>query len=365
MANQEETTPIVAEVDDRADLRSSIEASVEKLSEPAPLRGEGPEAAEVKTDAAPSTEFKSPEAKTDTPSTEVKTEVQPTPEVTEEKRWADRLEKAPPTWKAETRETWAQIPPAARLEIHRRESEVYKALQTTKDAREFHREFGSMAAPYQALLAQEGGPLNGFREYLSTASMLRIGTPHEKANAVAGAIMKFGVPLELLDSALAGLVSGNPAAQPQSQSGQPQQFRDPRFDQFMQEVQARESAQKQQIQVEVATELQQFEADPKNEFFNDVRETMGDILEVAARRGKHVSLMEAYNQAVQFHPDISKISAARQKQATAAELTAAAQKARGASVQVSGGPVVPGGMTASDGTVRGAIENAIATLGSR
>ena len=315
-------------------------------TEPAQLRGEGEP---VKTEPVKTEPVKTEPVKTEP----VKTEIPP------EERWADRLAKAPPSWKPEAREHWAQLPPQARLEIHRRESEVYKALQHSKASRDFHQEFNEVAEPYAMLMAQEGGNLNGFSEYLKTASLLRMGTPMEKAMAVARAIHQFQVPIEMLDSALAGtLKQGNGGAG----GGE---FRDPRVDKLLGVLEQQNQTRQASMAAEVDTELEEFGSDPKNEYFEDVRDIMADVLEVAARRNEKMSLQQAYRHATMLHPGISKLVEQKGKVKTQEELTAAAKAAKAAAISVTGAPGAPGGVTASDGTVRSSIEAAIGQLSGR
>src|SRR3990170_2620160 len=316
--------------------------------EPAALRGEGEvkEPAKAETlgkvgEPAKAVELKAGEVKSD------------------EAKWQDRLTKAPPSWKPEAHESWAQLPSNVRVEIHRRESEVYRVLQNSKEAREFHQEFQKVAQPYAMLIAQEGSPLLAFSEYLKTGSLLRMGTPHEKAMAVARAINQFQVPIELLDAALAGtLKAGNGA-------GGAAQFRDPRVDQLLGTLAEQQARHNQQVTEEVDGELEEFATDEKNKYFHDVRDLMADIMEVAARRNKKVSLQTAYSQAIMLHPEISKLVKVQETTQTEQKLTQAAQAAKAAAVSITGSPGAPGGVVASDGTVRGSIEAAIASLSGR
>ena len=277
----------------------------------------------------------------------------PAAEPTAEEKWASRLSKPPPSWKPQNHEHWAQIPPAARVEIHRRESETFKALTHAKEAREFVQKFNEVAQPYQMLIAQDGSPLKTFGEYLKTASILRMGTPHEKAFAIASAIAQFQVPIDLLDRALAGTLQGQAPA-----PGMGQQFRDPRVDELFTVLKQQEQVKEQQLMTEVDGELSNFANDPANTYYDYVRQDMGDLLELAARRGQKMSLQEAYRRCIMAHPEISKLV---QQQ----EMVAATQKARAASVQVSGAPVVPQGVPVVADTVRGSIEAAIQQLSGR
>jgi hypothetical protein len=186
-----------------------------------------------------------------------------------------------------------------------------------------------------------------------------MGTPHEKAMAVARAINQFQVPIELLDSALAGTLK------PGNGSAGTAEFRDPRVDQLLATINGQQAQREQQTAEEVDTELQEFASDEKNKYFNDVRDFMADIMEVAARRNKKIGLQTAYNQAIMLHPEISKLVKAQETVQTEQKLTQAAQAAKAAAISVTGSPGAPGGASASDGSIRSSIEAAISQLSGR
>jgi hypothetical protein len=83
-------------------------------------------------------------------------------------------------------------------------------------------------------------------------------------------------------------------------------------------------------------EIDKFAADPKNEFFADVRDLMGDIWEVQRKRGVAPTLKGVYDDACRMHPEVSKALAGREQNAKARELTANAQRAKAAAVSVKG-----------------------------
>jgi hypothetical protein len=84
--------------------------------------------------------------------------------------------------------------------------------------------------------------------------------------------------------------------------------------QQLQGYQQREQYQAQQAQGQVAQEVTQFGS--SNEFYNDVRGDMADLLDMAANRGREMSMEEAYNLACNNHPQISKIMSGRTSQQT-------------------------------------------------
>jgi hypothetical protein len=209
--------------------------------------------------------------------------------------------------------------------------------------------------------AEGSNPLQAIDNLMATAAKLRTGTAPELAQLVAGMVKQYGVGrfgqnfIESLDAALAGEV---PQADPvQSQVQQVLQQQLAPVQQFMSQFQQAQLAQQQRAQQEAASEVQQFL--DRAEFGNDVREEMADILEVAERRGRELSLQDAYKQACLVNPRVRAVLEQRAKAKGAQQLTGAAQKARAAAVSVSGGPTLsaPKGGAAD---VRSAIEAAIA-----
>jgi hypothetical protein len=271
-------------------------------------------------------------------------------------------ERAPASWRPDVREHWSKLPPEVRAEVARREREMQTTLQETAEARRFTEQLQGVIRPYEMFIKAEGSnPLQAIDNLMATAAKLRTGTAPELAQLVAGMVKQYGVGrfgqnfIESLDAALAGEV---PQADPvQSQVQQVLQQQLAPVQQFMSQFQQAQLAQQQRAQQEAASEVQQFL--DRAEFGNDVREEMADILEVAERRGRELSLQDAYKQACLVNPRVRAVLEQRAKAKGAQQLTGAAQKARAAAVSVSGGPTLsaPKGGAAD---VRSAIEAAIA-----
>ena len=291
---------------------------------------------------------------------EVKPAVPPAPKVEGDAKFVSRLARPPASWKPENIQHWDAIPEPVRVEIHRREAEMFRALQSSKEARDFVDEFNQVTAPYAVMIAQEGPPMKAFQNYLQTVTTLRMGTPWEKAYGIAQACRNFNVPIELLDQALAGNLPPGANVLGNGQQGQ-QQFRDPRVDQLFTQLQQQNEQRQQRMNEEIDAELADFENNPEYPYFDHVRTMMGDVLELAARRNEKMSLQEAYRRSIMTHPELSKLA---QQQ----EMAAAAKAAKeAANVSVTGAPVTPSAIpvTSSTGSVRGDIEQAIAQLSGR
>jgi hypothetical protein len=219
---------------------------------------------------------------------------------------------APTTWKPEARELFKSLPAQVQQEVVRRERDVARFVQETAEIRQHFNSFIDTCRPYSQLIALDGGdPMKTFGEYLKTGAVLRLGTPYEKAQAIAQAVKQFDVNVNALDNALAQLYGGQPQQHPQMQ---PQQYKDPRLDELITQIQQTKAERDQELEQNQLREIETFRADPKNEFFNDLRSDIADLLEINARRGVRMTLPEAYERAAAMNPNISKVMQQRRLQ---------------------------------------------------
>lgn len=273
-----------------------------------------------------------------------------------------QADRAPASWRPDVREHWAQLPETVRAEVVRREVEVQRTLQESAEARKSFDAVMRTIQPYEAFIKSENSnPLQAIDNLMSTAARLRTGTAPELATMVAGIVKQFGVGrfgnafIEQLDAALAGQ-----QIQADPQQIALQQALDQRLapvQQMLTQFQQAQLMQQQRVSQEAQSTVAQFLE--RAEFGNDVREEMADLLEVAQRRGRPMTLQEAYKQACLGNDRVRAVLAQRVKAKQAQAGTAAAQKARSAAVQVSGS--APMGALKQEATdVRSAIEAAIA-----
>ena len=272
-------------------------------------------------------------------------------------------ERAPASWSPEVRQHWNALPPDVRQEVFKREREIQQTLQESAEARRAVESFQKVVAPYEAYIRAEGSnPLQAVDNLMATAVRLRTGTAPELAELVAGIVSQFGVGrfgqsfIEQLDSALSGRVSGQAQpsqAQPMPQLQQAIQQELAPMKQFMSQFEQLRAQREQQVAREAAQSVEAFIQ--AQEFGNDVREEMADILEVAARRGRDMTLEQAYNQAVRLHPTISKIVSQREQVSQGARPLA--QRKIAASSVSGSAPIGAPQQSATD--IRSAIEAAI------
>ena len=234
-----------------------------------------------------------------------------------------------------------------------------QALEHSSSARRMVDELQGMMQPFMPFIAAEGAtPVQAIQNTMQTMALLRVGSPHQKAQLIANAIKQFGVPIEALDQMLAGQ-----QVQPGPQDHiyqQVQQALQP-VQQFMQQFNQQRQHASQQMEVQATQDLQSFMADPKNEFAYDLRNDMADLLELASARGQTLTLSDAYRRAMLAHPTISRIVEQRQQAQGAAQQTAAARRAKNAAASLpsDGAPSQSGGEEGEGDDLRSALTASI------
>lgn len=239
-------------------------------------------------------------------------------------------EKAPGTWTPEAREHWAALPEGVRKEVIKREREVSQAMTRSTKARQFQSEFDQAILPYMGFIAAEKStPIQAAVNMMQTAALLRTGTKQAKAQMVAHVIQQHGVDLQLLDGLLAGQQPGNDA------ESYIQSEIERRMKPYQTHVQTNQQHQEQfmqQIDQEVGTELEQFAA--ANEFYDDVKEIMADMIESSDKRGVNLSLTDAYARATLLHEPVRLVVEQRKGISAAQRGHQLAQQARSGAISV-------------------------------
>lgn len=341
-----------------------VEMSPEEITPPT---GTTPPVEEKKPSEAPSEALKTEEkpAVPATPPVQKKEAAPGTP--TEPIKPTEHVtERAPASWTKEAKESWATVPLAARQEILRREGEVTKVLQETAQARELVGALNQITAPHAERIRAQGGGLQAINNLLQADHLLATGAPAQKAAFLAKMVKDYGVDVAELDNALAGQLQGK-----SNQFADIQQMIQQAIQPMMAPIQNWQQQQAQdaiRAQQEMLAKVQRMELDPKYEHFPVVRELMADLVDMHAKRGLALELEDAYNMAVQAHPETSKIERERAEQEAARQVLQrnqeAVAKARGAAVSV--GSSVPTGSPAPAGglTLRDTIEAAFTAAGS-
>lgn len=255
---------------------------------------------------------------------------------------------APVSWTPAAREHWAGIPPEAKAEIVKREGDIARGLQQASGHKRVADEYFKTVAPFQNYIqAANSTPAQAITELMTTAAQLTMGSPSKKAEVVKNIIAEYGVDITMLDTMLAGEpVADDPNAPLLAAIDE----RLAPMNDFMGNVQQGRHEQAQEVNQDAATELGAFQQ-THGEYYDDLREDMADLMEMATNRGRDMSLEQAYQHAANAHPEIGPIlkqraaaEAGQLDPATAAAKRAAASSIRG-SANSGGGPQADGSDT--------------------
>jgi hypothetical protein len=269
---------------------------------------------------------------------------------------AEPAERPPQSWKPLAREHWAVLPQEVRAEVVRREQEVSRVLQESAQARRAADQFHEAVRPYEQMIrAEAGDPIRAISGLLQTAYQLRNAPPNDRAKILAQLVHGYGVPIDALDAALAG--------QPMAQQGHQPAPYDPRVDQLMQRLEQAENQRKAAVFESAQASVQEFAGD--KEFFEDLREDIADVLELAAKRKQKMSLSDAYERAVALRPDIQKIVSQREAAKSAAKAQASTQRSRVAASSIRSAPAVAPPRSSDGTSLREDIETAMRELQGR
>jgi hypothetical protein len=214
----------------------------------------------------------------------------------------DPYGRAPASWKAGAREAWTKLPPEVRTEVYRRERETAVTLQQSAQARQVAGALQQMQQEFANVLSAEGvDALTASRNIMREVGRLRFGNQVEKAQTIHALIEAYGVDIATLDAVLANA--------PIPQQAQQRELRDPRVDGLLSQLAQQRQQAVYAVRREAAEEVSAF--GQQREFFNDVRETMADLMEMAYRRGVDLPMEQAYVRACQMDPEISRVIAQR------------------------------------------------------
>lgn len=251
--------------------------------------------------------------------------------------------KPPSSWKPVAREKWDAVPPEVQEEAIRRDREISMALQDASEARQFHQKWREVASPYEHMFRGQGADSVQAAQYLfQQYASLTTAPPQARAQTLATWINQF-LPgqegIELLSNVLAN--APQQAAQPQQAA-----YRDPRVDEIYQTINNARQYQAKMLEQQAAQAVSEVE---QEEFFDDVRPIMADLIEVAGRNGLTLSPKDAYDRAVNLHPETKKVLDQRRAAQSANASTARSAQA---AVSVRSNPASGDGVSSTGASMR-------------
>jgi hypothetical protein len=251
--------------------------------------------------------------------------------------------RAPGSWTPVAREKWAALPTEIQREVLKRERDIANGFNEVAEIKKFRDVYGGIMNQHQGIINAEGGDgMKMTRDLFQTAATLYNGSPDQKVRTVAAMIRNFGIDLQMLDEHLSQTMGngGNGAAPPQRSQyagGGPDIASLVR--QQVDAALAPYANQRQEaLTREVDDDIANFASDPANEFFDDVKDTMADLLDVATKQHKTLSLQDAYKRATLMHSEIADVITDRQLREKASSRNEAAAKAKRRAVSVTGAP---------------------------
>jgi hypothetical protein len=208
--------------------------------------------------------------------------------------------KPPADWRPLAKEKFKDAPREVQEEALRLHAETKRALEESAPAKQHFEQFRQTVGPFEGLIRAQGGePMKAVGALLQREAALLQAPPQMRAQILAQGIRSYlgtdPQAMELLAQALNGVGSApaRPAQQPVDVDARVQQMLDQR-------IQAAYSQRAEQ-------ERQAFAADPKNEFYDRVKDSMADIMELAARRKQVVTMAEAYQRACKNDDEIAAV----------------------------------------------------------
>jgi len=216
--------------------------------------------------------------------------------------------KVPAGWDAKSREHWDKIPEEVQAQIAAREDEVARTIHGTLDARKTHEFLSNLSSNYAPVLAAEGvsSPVEAIEGLFKTVSVLRLGSPQQKASQLADIIGTYGIDIGMLDSALSGQgFTNDPNGAGNANMEHLIDQKMAPINEVLQRIGQVEQNNASNRQGVADQEVVDFAKDA--EFLNDVRSDMADLLDMASARGQDMTLKEAYDKCCAMRPEIQSV----------------------------------------------------------
>ncbi len=236
----------------------------------------------------------------------------------------------PPGWSVASKSAWDNLPAEVKSDIAKREQEVsegFKQYTGLKDV-----------IPYQQHYAREGASV---KQALDAYTALDRQFSKDPVATVAYMAEQKGVdPVHLALAILQQRGIQIPQGEGQPPNAQPQAFRDPRVDDLLRQQENDRRSREMQEQQSAEQAIEQFSADPSNRYFENVKVTMGHLIQT----GQASDLKDAYEKACWANPEIRQqlINQQQAAQVVASQpqrQAAAAAQARQSAKSITGSPM--------------------------
>lgn len=267
---------------------------------------------------------------------------------------APSLEAPPKTWRAEAAAKWKDIPAEVQKEILKREEDIFKGIETYKEAATFGVQVDKVISPYKQFLQEAGyDPVTQIDGLMQAHYVLAKGSPEQQKAVLDHLVKSYNINYN-------------------SPASEDDDFIDPAVKALQAEVNSLKSTLTARTTQEVAAtkaslqnEINTFAADPNNPYFDEVASDIAALL----RGGAAKNLKEAYDKAVWANPVTRQKEQARLAKSSE-DAAKAAQKKKAEEVRRSTGANVksrsrPVSATAPLGSIDDTLEATLAEIQAR
>lgn len=206
--------------------------------------------------------------------------------------------------------------PVVMQEFIRRSEEMHRGLENYREKAQVGDTFQRAIAPYMQSIKESGlEPVSAVQALFSADSMLRSGSPQQKAQMLHKLARDYGIDMQQ-------------AAQEPQQNFDPQVFGlQQKLTQMEQWIQQQTLAREQQEAQTLNSEITRFASQPENVHYEEVRNDMAGLLQAGMANG----LQDAYEKACYANPTVrAKVLAQQQAKADSERKAQAIQKANAA-----------------------------------
>ncbi len=234
-------------------------------------------------------------------------------------------DKAPSAWTPKAREAWATLPEEARKEILRREEDSVKGIRQLQEQMAPYTQFANTLEPFiKEAIDGKVDPGQYIGNVMQAERRLRSGTAEERFSSLVEIAEGYGIPLrKIINDAMGQEVIPDPFLTKRQSSIPPEVQKElEEGRKFRQEFQQTQQTQTSQT---LQAEIDNFKKD--KEFFNDVCEDMGVLLEA----GRATDLQDAYDKACRMNQGVYDILQERASKPALSDKQKAAAKLKGTS----------------------------------
>jgi hypothetical protein len=251
----------------------------------------------------------------------------------------------PPGWSVAAKAEFDHLPDPVKAAIAKREEEIDRGFAKLKDFKAIESQHASAAQQY-------GVPLTEYINRLAAADRF---LQSEPMNAIKWLAQTYGIDL----GQLAGQPQGQVQQQPQDALVQP----------LLQEINALKQIVYGDKQSQITNQVDQFFADPKNKYSENVADQMVVLINEAKRAGQPVDLASIYETACFMNPEVRAALIKEQTGKLQAEQLAKAKQtadqARAAGASITGGPASTPPPVNQTLDLRSQLEQGFAALAGR